>query len=266
MSRPAFSLTDAQARALSLRTAELQELFPLDPRNHRPFVRAFLRAVQEITGNLYSPAIYHRLLSAYAQDRRPSTSTLAAEKQALANEVALMPTTVATLDEGDDAPRPLDDSGALRAVVAEVIESTLLRVTRGTGQADLAQVNFYASRLREAEVQVRDLRVSCARLTAELEVAHQAIQAQTQEAEGSARVLSQHLVTVAKLTGEVSDIRTFALQSIDEARSEARAWKERYAAIEAQRQKDLLLLETFRQQAYRHGASIPPSLSKDKIP
>lgn len=229
-------------------------------------MRAFLRTVQEITGNLYSPAIYHRLLSAYAQDRRPSTSTLAAEKQALANEVASMPTTVATLDERDDAPRPLDDSGALRAVVAEVIESTLLRVTRGTGQADLAQVNFYASRLREAEVQVRDLRVSCARLTAELEVAHQAIQAQTQEAEGSARVLSQHLVTVAKLTGEVSDIRTFALQSIDEARSEARAWKERYAAIEAQRHKDLLLLETFRQQAYRHSASIPPALSKDKLP
>ncbi len=53
MSRPAFSLTDAQARALSLRTAELQALFPLDPRNHRSFVRAFLRAVQEITGNFY---------------------------------------------------------------------------------------------------------------------------------------------------------------------------------------------------------------------
>ncbi|CDG83110.1 hypothetical protein GJA_2479 [Janthinobacterium agaricidamnosum NBRC 102515 = DSM 9628] len=73
-------------------------------------------------------------------------------------------------------------------------------------------------------------------------------------------------MTVVKLTGEVSDIRTFALQSIDEARSEARAWKERYAAIEAQRQKDLLLLETFRQQAYRHGASIPSSLSKDTLP
>lgn len=265
MSRPAFSLTDAQARALTLRTAELHALIPLAPRNHRPFVRAFLRAVQEITGKLYSPSIYHRLLSAYAQDRRPSTSTLATEKQALANEIASMPTTVAILDEGNAALRPLEDSSLLRAVVADVIESTLLRVARSTGQGDLAQVNFYASRLREAEVQVRELRLNCARLTAELEVAHQSIQAQTEETEGSAKVLSQHLMTVAKLTSEVSDIRTFALQSIDEARGEARSWKERCSAIEAQRQKDLLLLETYRQQAYRQGASIPAALANDKL-
>lgn len=266
MSRPAFSLTDAQARALSARTAELQALFPLDPRNHRPFVRAFLRAVQEITGKLYSPSIYHRLLSAYAQGRRPSTSTLAAEKEALANEISSMPTAASISDEYSAAPRQFENSGALRAVVAEVVESALLRITRGTAQGDLAQINFYASRLREAEVQVRDLRVSCARLTAELEVAHQAIQMQAEEAEDSAQVLSQHLATVAKLTVELADIRTFALQSIDDARGEARSWKERCSTIEAQRQKDLLLLETFRQQAYRHGASIPPALSKDKLP
>lgn len=266
MSRPVFSLTDAQARALSAQTAELQALFPLDPRNHRPFVRAFLRAVQEITGKLYSPSIYHRLLSAYAQDRRPSTSTLATEKEALANEISSMLAKTHIPYEGSPTPRQLNDSGALRAVVAEVIESTLLRVARDTHQGDMAQVNFYASRLREAEVQIRDLRVNSARLTAELEVAHRALQVQTEEAEDSAKVLSQHLATVAKLTSELADIRTFALQSIDDARGEARSWKERCSTIEAQRQKDLLLLETFRQQAYRHGASIPPALSKDKLP
>jgi hypothetical protein len=36
-------------------------------RDHRPFLRAFLRAVHDVTGKLYGPDIYRRLLHAYAR-------------------------------------------------------------------------------------------------------------------------------------------------------------------------------------------------------
>lgn len=83
-----------------------------------------------------------RLLSAYAQGRRPSTSTLATEKKALANEISSMSTTASISDEYSATPRQFENSGALRAVVAEVVESALLRVARGTAQGDLAQNIF----------------------------------------------------------------------------------------------------------------------------
>lgn len=55
MSRPPFSLTDDQARYLVQRVSPLLDRYPLDPRDHRQFLRAFLRAVHEVTGKLYGP-------------------------------------------------------------------------------------------------------------------------------------------------------------------------------------------------------------------
>lgn len=263
MSRPAFALTDSQARSISIRTAELELSFPLDPRNHRPFVRAFLRAVQDATGNLYSPAIYHRLLKAYAPDRRPSTATLATEKQALALEAIAQRTKSAAIDGINVAPQTIDNLDNVQAAVTEAVEACLARIARGTGHADSAQTNFYAARLRDAEAQLRESRAECVRLTSELSVANESSRLSAKHAADAATSLTEQIAAVAMLTAELADIRKFALGSIDEARGEARAWKDRCISVEAQRQRDMFLLETFRQQAYRNGAAIPASLAKD---
>ena len=263
MSRPAFALTDSQARAISIRTAELERSYPLDPRNHRPFVRAFLRAVQDATGNLYSPVIYQRLLKAYAPDRRPSTATLATEKQALASEAITQRTESAVTDTIHVAPASFDTSNNLQAAVTAAVEAGLARIVRGGGHGDSAQTSFYAARLRDAEAQLRDLRAECVRLTSELSAANESSRLHAEHAAGAATALTDQIAAVAMLTTEVADIRKFALGSIDEARGEARTWKERCISAEAQRQRDMFLLETFRQQAYRNGAAIPAPLAKD---
>ena len=88
MSRPPFSLTDDQARELMQRVSPLLDRYPVDPRDHRPFLRAFIHAVHAVTNKLYGPDIYRRLLRAYAPGRNPSTPTIASERDALERELA----------------------------------------------------------------------------------------------------------------------------------------------------------------------------------
>jgi hypothetical protein len=264
MPRPPFALTDAQARLLANRVAALQVTYPFDPRNHRPFVRAFLRAVLEATGKLYSPAIYQRLLAAFAPDRRPSTATLAAEKDALAAEEAARPAVaVAGAAPADPRSAPALDAVQLHAIVSDAIDAALARAGRfASGGA--AQADFYATRLRETEQELLSVRAEAARLAAELAVARQSVLQHQQEAVGLQQTLARQGEAVTKLTNEVADSRKFALQAIDESRAEARVWKERSVALEAQRQMDARLLETFRQHAYRAGAAIPDVLRQEK--
>lgn len=260
MPRPSFALSDDQARLLSARVAQLQASYPLDRRNHRPFVRAFLRAVQESTGQLYSPAIYQRLLRAYAPERRPSTATLAAEKQLLATEVSMRPGPV-----DSEIPRPVTDTFAqFYALIADAIDAALSKAARLPAQGGQTQSNFYAARLDEAERQLGLARAECARMGAELAAALQSARQYAGEAERATSALERQTAAVAALTGELADMRKFALQSIDEARGEARVWKERSMALEAQRQMDARLMESFRRQAYRQGAAIPDELTRDK--
>nr|WP_315219912.1 hypothetical protein [uncultured Duganella sp.] len=264
MPRPAFALTDDQARALARHVAALQTAHPLDPRNHRPFVRAFLRAVRDATGQLYSPAIYHRLLAAFAPERRPSTSTLAAEKQALAGEAG-SPVKLAesgTADDAPVAPRSIDVE-QLRQVVGDAIDAAMVRFARsafGNG----GQLAFYEARLRETEQQLLEVREQAARLATDLALARQLAEHHKQEGRRTGAALALQVDAVVKLTAEVTDMRKFALQAIDEARGEARVWKERSVVLESQRQMDARLLETFRQEAYRAGAAIPDVLRQDK--
>jgi hypothetical protein len=59
---------------LSCRVSALNISCPYDATNHRPFVREFVAAVHQITGQLFSPPIYRRLLDAYVPQRKPSTA------------------------------------------------------------------------------------------------------------------------------------------------------------------------------------------------
>ncbi|MGB9989848.1 hypothetical protein [Pseudoduganella rhizocola] len=58
-------------------------------------------------------------------------------------------------------------------------------------------------------------------------------------------------------------MRKFALMSIDDARVEGRAWKERFAALEAQHQAYGRLMDSFCQLAYQKSAEIPDQLSRE---
>ena len=134
MPRPPFSLTDNRARAISSGVAQLELDFPIDPQNHRPFVRAFIRLAHSATGRFYSPSVYRRLLGAYAEHRRPSTSTLAAEKAALAAETT-------PVESVSETAAPLAMSSTLPSLIADAIAEEMAQ-TRRVGGAATAQAAF----------------------------------------------------------------------------------------------------------------------------
>ncbi|MEO7493893.1 MAG: hypothetical protein ABIV04_03000 [Massilia sp.] len=261
MPRPTFSLTDDQARLISSRVDQLQGAYPLDQRSHRPFVRGFMLAVAEATGNMYSPAIYQRLLAAFAPERKPSTATLASEKQALAAAVGASPSRSGATETGR-APETRD-LAQLHLLMTDAIDAGLAKAARAAGLGNGAQADFYASRLRESEQQLAVLRAECSRLGEALAASSQSAQQHAQEAERAAAMAAAHGEAVLSLTSELADIRKFALQAIDEARGETRVWKERSIALEAQRQLDARLMETFRRLAYQRGAAVPDLLRQE---
>ncbi|TFW20114.1 hypothetical protein [Duganella callida] len=254
MPRPPFSLTDDQARAISAGVAQLELDYPIDPQNHRPFVRAFIRLVHTATGRFYSPAVYRRLLGAYAQHRRPSTSTLAAEKAALAAETT-------SVEPASEVAATLSMPSALPALIANAVADAMAQSCRVDGIA-AAQAAFYADRLRETELELRTERMNAAQLLAALNQSRETAAQQAEETGKLRGVVAAQSEAITKLTAEVSDLRKFALVAIDDARGETRTWKDRAAYLESQRQLDSRLLETFRQKAYRNGADIPELLKK----
>nr|GEU28685.1 hypothetical protein [Tanacetum cinerariifolium] len=254
MPRPPFSLTDDQARAISVGVAQLELDYPIDPQNHRPFVRAFIRLVHTATGRFYSPAVYRRLLGAYAKHRRPSTSTLAAEKAALAAETT-------PVEPASEAAAPLSMPSSLPALIANAVADAMAQ-SRRVDRIAAAQAAFYADRLHETELELRTERANAAQLQAALSQFRQRAVEQEEEVEKLRGIVAAQSEAITKLTAEVSDLRKFALVAIDDARGETRTWKDRAAYLESQRQLDSRLLETFRQKAYLSGADIPDLLKR----
>ncbi|MEC4722775.1 hypothetical protein RY831_26805 [Noviherbaspirillum sp. CPCC 100848] len=259
MSRPPFHLNDDQARVLVQRLPEITARHPVSNRDHRPFVRDFLRAVHQATGQTYSPAIYRRLLDVYAPDRRPSTTTLALEKRMLDDEL------------GDEARagREIEQASGeeLALVIERAIENALGREgpRRGGGAttADLlavAQRDFLQERLEETERTLDDVRAQAARLAAELQAAvavRDSLAAQLVIANATAEKQGQR---VEALTKELESNRAFAMRAVDGVRGETRAWQEKYAKSQEDLQRTKQHLEYFRQIAYQRGAAIPADL------
>lgn len=128
---------------------------------------------------------------------------------------------------------------------------------------DNAESRFLINRLQETEQQLVDLRATTASLASELEVAKHSARQHAEEAARATAALARQSDSVAALTREAAEMRKFALMSIEEARGEGRAWKERLAALEAQRQADGRLMESFRRLAYQKGADIPEQLTRE---
>lgn len=262
MTRPPFKLQDDEARVLVARMALIESSHPLDQRDHRPFVRAFLRAVYEATGKTFSPAIYRRLLSAYAPERRPSTSTLAIEKERLCDELLLErdgATEAATLD----APRLGE---AIRAAIVEAIGGRTAPTRQPVASAAGPDTAFWRERAAETEQALADTRAHAARLAGELLAAQASAEILAAELAAARHTLNRQAESIAKLAVEAEESRRFTMRAIDDARGETRSWRERCQVIEAQAaakaREDNILLETFRQLAYQRGAAIPPVLRK----
>ena len=235
MSRPPFSLSDDQARELVQRVAPLLDLYPLDPRDHRPFLRAFIRVVHTVTGKLYGPDIYRRLLRAYAPGRSPSTSTIATERSDLERELAAAVPTAPPSSAGPalympGANVPTLDLSLIRTAFAEQLPQ-FARLAAQAGRD--TQVEYLQARLRDAERATADAKAAAARLAAELQEQNGRAALLASELEARQTALSQQREAVASLTEELKGQRLFAMQSIDSARAEMRMSKDRTAELQS---------------------------------
>jgi len=264
VTRPIFQPSDDEARILINRLQSINDAHPLNPRDHGPFVRAFVRAVYEATGKTFSPVIYRRLLDAYAPDRRPSTSTLERAKQSLLDELDLEREGAAEIASAD-APHL---AALIREAVFEAVGAYPLQPPHvaGTSASPGTDVSFWRERAAESERAVAEAQAQAARLAGELLAARASFDAMAAELGAARSQVRDQAAQIGKLAAEFEQVRLFSMRAIDDARGETRAWRERCASVEAQAtaraREDNILLETFRQLAYQRGAAIPPVLQK----
>ncbi|MCX7293659.1 hypothetical protein [Janthinobacterium sp.] len=255
MSRPAFALRDAEARLLVEQMAALTLRHAHNVRNHRPFVRDFIAAVFHATGKTYSAPIYRRLLGAYAPERRPSTSTLAAEKTLFEQQLPAM-AAVAPLASTPGNAELL--SSMLRRVVDEALAGAgSVNGDAGSAQQQRAYTEYLRDRLESAESALAASRASTARLAADLQEAVNTARLYHDQLEVAQAAAAAQATLLGALPQALHDMRQFSLRAIDEVRGETRAVRERCAYLEETLKERETMLETFRQVAYRHGAPIP---------
>lgn len=253
MSRPPFTLRDDEARLLVEQMGAIITRHAHDVRNHRPFVRDFIAAVHHATGKTYSADIYRRLLGAYAPERRPSTTTLAAEKNLFEQQLPALAGAAPVLSTPDSAE-------PVSAMLQRVVEAALARA--GAGDAELAQqqrahADYLRERLDKAESELAATRASAARLAADLQEAVNTASLYHEQLETAQAAAAAQAALLGALPQALQDMRQFALRAIDEVRGETRAVKERCTYLEETLKERESLLESFRQIAYSHGAPIP---------
>jgi hypothetical protein len=262
-------MSDEQARKLLLLITPLKEQFPPGGHSNRPFLHEFIKAVHTATGRTFSPTIYRRLLNTYAPDRRPSTNTLTLEKEAVEREMAggakSMPA-VPPLEHSWPAP-----AGDISDVVRQAVEDALSRQLANMGKAlqgeqQMAQVHIadLSNRLAASDRALAETRGLAAKLAAELQIATERAadaQERLEQAEQSAHMQREReAVAMQAVAAELSEIRKFAMRSIDDVRGETRAERERRIQLEELLKTNERMMEVFRQVAYQRGGAIPPEL------
>ena len=216
------------------RVAPLLDRYPLDPRDHRPFLRAFIRVVHDVTHKLYGPDIYRRLLRAYASGRSPSTSTIANERQALERELANAAPATTSMPAGSFQPTSAADAVLDTATIRAVFTESMPQFARLATQAGRdAQVEYLVNKLRDAERATADARAQAARIAGELQSQAASVDLLTRELAASQSALAQQQNVVASLTEELKGQRLFAMQSIEMGRAETRMAKDRIAELQS---------------------------------
>lgn len=276
MSRQPFSLSDDQAAALLIALRPIAERHTSNARSNRLFVRDFIRAVHGVTGRTYSPAIYRRLLSAYAPERRPSTTTLSLEKEFVEQELATSVPRHAYADHvvasaaTPASPHPAT-AAELAALIKNAVDDALARrpgagSVHWQGEHQMAQAHIadLTARLAASERALSEARATASRLAADLQLAQEMAsryQQQLAEAEQSAKAHDEaHLQALKDVAAAMDEIRKFAMRSIDDIRGETRAERDRRVHVEQLLKRNERMTEVFRQMAYQRGGSIPPEL------
>lgn len=250
MSRPPFALTDDQARILSLRVPELERLYPLSTKNHRPFVRAFVQAVWEATGKGFSPRIYRRLLNAYAPQRRPSTATLSAERDRLDAILTTRSSPDVVPPDGTAIPvglRPADLAAQVRLAVAGALEDSAAAHSAPPPR-DASQLDYFMGRLHDTEAELRQVRHHAADLLAALAASRARQETMQGELASLKDLIRAQGESIAQLVKSADEHRKFALIAIEESRGETRIWKARVAELELSRAKDEQTMESLRRR------------------
>jgi hypothetical protein len=152
------------------------------------------------TGRFYGPAVYRRLLGAYAEYRRPSTSTLAAEKTALAAETT-------QVESVPETGVRLAIPSALPALIADARSPRRWPRVAAWTAPPRPKLPFYADRLCETELELRTERANAAHLQAALSQSLQRPVVQEQEVEKLRGIVAAQSEAISKLTAEVSDLR-----------------------------------------------------------
>lgn len=260
MGRSAFQLSDEQGRLLVAALPGIFERHPAGGRDHRPFLREFMRAVFDATGKTFSPPIYRRLMAAYAPGRKPSTDTFADEKRLLDEALA----------QEAIAGRQMDGQGGeelatiVRRAVQQALQNKSFAPPGQQGPHDallaIAQRDFLQDWLVLTEAQLADVRSAAARMAADLQTVQAQRDALVVQGEENRATVKQQAQQLQQLTDELGGVRKFSMSAIDGVRGETRAWQERCAALEAKLQEERKHLEYFRQIAYQRGAAVPASL------
>lgn len=281
LSRQPFTLTDDQAARLLTALRPIAERHPIDTQSNRPFLREFIRAVHQATGRTFSPAIYRRLLNAYAPDRRPSTTTLSLEKEFVEQELANAGLTAAAppfprpdqpASVAEQTPVSASDMAALvrKAVDDALHHHTSAARDRWAGEQQMAQTHIadLSVRLATSERALLDARAQVAHLSAELQFAQETAarcQAQLDGAERAAQAQDEaHTLALNRIAAELDEIRKFAMRSIDDVRGETRAERDRRMHTENLLKTNEKMTEVFRQMAYLRGGDIPPDLRLER--
>jgi hypothetical protein len=232
-------MTDDQARALVQRVGPLLDQYPINAKrkDHRPFAGAFMRAVFEVTGKMYGPDIYRRLLKAYAPGRNPSITTLASERDNVADQVTR------EKDEQERAARRLSGmtpaasysapvaAESVRAVLAEFLPQ-LARLAGGNGKE--VESHYLKTRLDNAERLLYEAQTQATHAGAQLQEQVALVAVLQSELLAAHNALHKEQENIKRLTEEVTGQRTFALQSIELSRAETRLIKERATTLEQQ--------------------------------
>lgn len=263
-------MSDEQAGKLVMLVAPLRDQYPPGGPSNRPFVHEFIKAVHAATGRTFSPAIYRRLLEAYAPDRKPSTSTLALEKEAVERELASQvasPSFAAAGPAQNAAPPAGDIADLVKRAVEDALASQLASIgsaARGDQKMAQAHIADLSNRLAASDRSLAEVRGQAARLAAELQLATEReadMRVRLQQAETTAKVQRDaQTAAMQTVTAELAEIRRFAMRSIDDVRGETRAERERRVQLEELLKRNERLMEMFRQVAYQRGGPIPAEL------
>lgn len=271
--RPRLSLSDVQAGQLARSVSELLVRHAHSPRQHRPFVHDFVRAVFLATGMTYSAAFYRKLLAAYAPDRTPSTATIEAEKKLLTEELqrralpdaqmappCASPTAVADAAHAVRGSAPADLAqqeilGLVRQIAARGDQPSRIAPDRAPGLQ--THNDYLRERLAAAEAELTTLRAATATLFARNQ--EQAALAGERGAliEKLHKSADEQTAVIAKLGAQLAGAQSFMAVQVDAVRGETRAVREQCEWLKGKNKELEQQLETYRNLVLRRGAPVP---------